>query len=215
MTIEHINTQLLTRGPLRVRIIKVEAPTFFWVQTENGREDFEELLEDLSRRMSKKGRLLHHRTDSIRLDDLVAIREGTHWQRGIVAQIERSDVVTVLLRDWGRFVQRSISECYILEERFHTIPWRAIPCGLANIKPVGTLSRWPHKVNKLVQLLAEKREAWIRIRATYRDEAAAVDVKPKRQHEEELDDLKQLLILTGCAEHCDQRMFGEAPQNRQ
>lgn len=207
MPIECINPRLLTRGPLKIRIVKVETPSFFWVRLENGREDFEEFLEGLSRRMQRSSHLLHRFPHNIQLDEVVAIREGSRWQRGIVTQIDRGDVITVFLRDWGRTVQRPLFECYYLDEKFHQQPWQAIPCGLANTKPTGTPTRWSPRVNRITQLLLERRDAWMRIRATHQDEAAAVDLKLERGSDSEVDDPKQLLRYMGCAEHTDQRMY--------
>jgi len=76
MEIKCFNTKHLTRGSLKIRIVKVDSPTFLWVQLENSREDFEELLEDLTRRMTRRGRLLRHRPDHILPNEIVAVREG-------------------------------------------------------------------------------------------------------------------------------------------
>jgi len=97
MEIKCVNTRHLTRGSLKVKIVKVDSPTFLWVQLENSREDFEELLEDLTRRMTRWG----HRPNHVLPDELVAVREGKGWQRGIVTQLGRGDLVTVTLRDWS------------------------------------------------------------------------------------------------------------------
>jgi len=87
MEIKCFNTRHLTRGSLKVRIVKVDSPTFLWVQLENSREDLEELLEDLTRRMTRRGRLLRHRPDHVLPNEIVAVREGKGWQRGIVIQL--------------------------------------------------------------------------------------------------------------------------------
>lgn len=213
MAIPVINPALLTRQPLKVKIVKVESPTFFWVQLENGAEEFEEYLEELARFMDRRGCFLHHWPHNIQLDDLAVIQEGKLWQRGIVTQIEENDMITVFLRDWGRTVRRRISECYQLKERFHRQPWAAIPCGLANIKPIGVISNWPQRTNRLTQLLIDKRSGWMKIKATHLDEAAAVDIKLEQRSKEELDEAKTLLIRVGCAQHSNQRMFKGPPNN--
>jgi len=73
------------------------------VQLENSR-DFEELLKDLNRR-TRRARLLRHQSDHILSDELVAVREGKGWQREIVIQLGKGDLVTITLRDWDRAIQ--------------------------------------------------------------------------------------------------------------
>ena len=210
MEIEGINTRLLTRGPLKVKVIRVEFPTYFWVQPENGRDDLDELVEDLTRRMKRKGSLLHFMgPDHVLLDEAVAVREGRRWQRGIEIRIERGDVVTVALRDWGRIIL--IFDIYILEDRFHELPWQAIPCGLAHIQPVDSQLKWPRRVNDITKLLIEKREGWIQIRGSLKDEAVIVTFEPKRDSEDELRDLKEMLVQMGCAQHSNTKITAAAP----
>jgi len=84
-----MNTRLLTRSPLAVRIIKVDSPTRFWVQLKNSHEDFKEMLDDLGRRMTRRGRQLRHRPDHVKEGELVAVKEGRGCQRGFVTRHNR------------------------------------------------------------------------------------------------------------------------------
>jgi len=211
MEIKCVNTRHLTRGSLKVRVVRVDSPTFFWVHLENSREDFEELLEDLTRRMTRRSRLLRHRPDHVLPDELVAVREGKGWQRGIVLKLERGDQVTVALRDWGRAIQRSVHDMYILEDRFRELEWQAIPCGLAHIRPIGARSRWPRKAKELTRLLLEKREGWMRILGSIRDEAAIIALELKRESEDEMGSLNDLLIGMGCAQYTDREIAAAVP----
>lgn len=211
MEIKCINTRLLTRGDLKARIIRVESPTFFWIHLENSREDYEEMFEELARRMTRKSHFLHQFSDHIRLDTIVAIREGKRWQRGIITQIKERNIVTVSLRDWGRTIQRSVFDCYVLEDRFRNREWQAIPCALAHIKPTGVRIRWPRKVIQLSRLLLEKREGWFNIRRSLRDEAAVVNVRLRPESEDEMSDLQGLLIRMGCAQHIHQSIIETIP----
>jgi len=199
MEVKCFDTRHLTRGSLKMRIVKVNSPTFIWVQLENSREDFEELLEDLTRRMTRRARLLRHRPDHILPDELVAIREGKGWQRGIVTQVGKGDLVTVALRDWGRTIQRPVYDMYLLEDRFRELEWQAIPCGLAHIQPIGGRSRWPRRARELTRLLLEKREGWIKILGSIRDEAAIIALEVKRESMDEMSSLTDLLVEMGCA----------------
>jgi len=122
MPILKISFHLLEMEVKCFRIVKVDS-TFLWVQLEN-RDDFEELLEDFTRRMTRPARLLRHRPDYVLPDELVAVREEKGWQRGIVTQ---GDLVTVALRDWGRAIQRPVYDIYILEDRFRELEWQTIP----------------------------------------------------------------------------------------
>jgi len=211
MEIQCYNTKFLTRGSLKVRIVKVDSPTFIWVQLENSREDFEELLEDLTRRMTRRGRLLRQRPDHVLPDELVAVREGRGWQRGIVTQLGRGDLVTVALRDWGRAIQRSVCDLYILEDRFRELEWQAIPCGLAHIRPTEGRPRWPRKARELTRLLLEKREGWIRILGSIRDEAAIIALELKRESLDEMSSLTDMLIGMGCAQYTDNKIAVAMP----
>lgn len=211
MDIECIDTRFLTRGQLKVKVMKVNSPAFFWVQLENSREDLEELVEDLTRRMTRKARFLHLPPDHILPDEIVAIREGKAWQRGIVTRIERGDKVTISLRDWGRTIQRPMFEIFTLEDRFRELPWQAIPCGLANIEPVGSRKRWPRRVIELTKTLLERREGWIRIQGSVGDEAAIVNYEPKRESDDELRDLKEMLVRMGCGQDSHVTMVPTVP----
>jgi len=72
MDIRRINTKDLSRGSLHVRVIKVDSPILLWVQLYHAREDLEELLEDLSRRIARRGRGLIHNPDRVPPDEYVA-----------------------------------------------------------------------------------------------------------------------------------------------
>lgn len=207
MQVECINTRLLSRGPLRVRVLKVETPTFFWIMLENGLGELTELIEDMSHRINRRAHLLHHRPDHVQPGELVAIREGRRWQRGIIERVS-GDTATILLRDWGQIVTRDLFECYTLEDRFREVHWKAIPCGLAYIKPIGSGIYWPDRVNVLTKHLIEGREGTIQIHGSHADEAAAVSFEAVRQSEDEINNLKDLLIRMGCAQPSDAMMLG-------
>ena len=55
MEIECINIKLLARNSM---VIKVNSPTMFWVQLKTGSEDFQDLFEELNRRMIRKRHVL-------------------------------------------------------------------------------------------------------------------------------------------------------------
>ena len=203
MEIKCINTSLLSRGPLKAKVIRVDSPSFLWVHLDGTREDLDELVEDLTRRMMRRSEFLHLPPDEIKPDTEVAVREGRRWQRGFVLQIERGNRVTVALRDWGRAVHRPMFEIYILEDRFRELEWQAIPCGLAHLRPLEGRTRWPHRSIALTRQLVEKREGWIKIRRPVRDEAAIIDFEARPMGDDETRDLARLLVQMGCAQHSD------------
>ncbi|KYM98523.1 hypothetical protein ALC62_10764 [Cyphomyrmex costatus] len=211
MEIQAINTRQLSRGPLNIKIIKVISPTYFWVHLNPTRRYLEELLEDLTRRMTRKGRLLRHNPDHVIPNELVAVCEGRMWQRGIVVQRERGNMVTVALRDWGRIIRRPISDMHLLEDQFRELRWQAIPYGLAHICPVGLRTRWPRRSRELTRLLLERREGWMRILVSITDKAAVVTLELKRESEDEMSSLKDLLISMGCAQHIDEKIMSTLP----
>ena len=85
MEIESINIKLLAQSSMAVKVVKVDSPTMFWVQLKTGSEDFQDLLEELTRRMTR--RELRHRPDHVVVGELVAIRENRGWQRGIITDV--------------------------------------------------------------------------------------------------------------------------------
>ncbi|KYN40079.1 hypothetical protein ALC56_05486 [Trachymyrmex septentrionalis] len=131
MEIATLNTKYLTCSSLKVKVIRIDSPTLFWVQLDNSKEDFKDLMEDLVRRMTRRSRFLHHRVYDVYLDDMVVIQE----HRGIILQIRGDGTVSIDLRDWGRLVERRYSEIYILEDRFRELEWQAIPCTIAHTEP--------------------------------------------------------------------------------
>lgn len=95
----------------------MESPTLFWVQIEHVQEDFEELIEDLTRRIVWKNRFLRQRPHHIFLNEQIAVQVGKRWQKGIITQIDKDGIVTVALSDWNPATHlRDV--LYILEDRF-------------------------------------------------------------------------------------------------
>ncbi|EGI64408.1 hypothetical protein G5I_07163 [Acromyrmex echinatior] len=68
MEIECINTKLLARSSMAVKIVKMDSPTMFWVQLKTG-EDFQDLFEKLTRRMTRRGHMLRHRPNVTSLSE--------------------------------------------------------------------------------------------------------------------------------------------------
>ncbi|KYN17602.1 Tudor and KH domain-containing protein [Trachymyrmex cornetzi] len=152
MEIECIDTTLLARSSMAVKVVKVDSPTMFWVQLKTGSEDFQDLLEELTRRMTRKGHMLRHRSDHIVVGEVVAIRENRGWQRGIITDINGDGTVAIYLRDWGRNMERRLFEVHILEDRFCQLKWQRIPCGLAHTAPFSD-SSWPRRARDLTRFL--------------------------------------------------------------
>ncbi|CAL1685191.1 unnamed protein product [Lasius platythorax] len=75
MEIQHISTDLLTRGRLETTIIRVESPLLFWVQLKNGKQDLKELEEELNFRISSRAKYLYIWPDQMRVDRDVAVRD--------------------------------------------------------------------------------------------------------------------------------------------
>ena len=140
MEIECINTKLLARNSMAVKVVKVDSPTMFWVQLKTGSEDFHDLLEELTRRMTRRGLMLRHRPDHVVVGELMAIRENRGWQRGIITDVNGDGTVAISLRDWGRNVECRLFEMHILEDRFCQLKWQGNPCGLAHTAPFSSSS---------------------------------------------------------------------------
>ncbi|KYN09261.1 hypothetical protein ALC57_18625 [Trachymyrmex cornetzi] len=180
------------------RVIKVDSPSLIWIQLHHAREDLEELIDDLTSRMARRGRGLILNPDHALPDEYVAVQEGRTWQRGVIINLEGKHTVMVALRDWGRVIQRPVTDMYILEDRFRELNWQAISCGL-----VGARSRWSRNSRALTRLLLGKREGWMRILEFIEDYAAIITLELKRESEDETSSLKDLLISMGCALHTE------------
>ncbi|KYN06858.1 hypothetical protein ALC62_02242 [Cyphomyrmex costatus] len=202
MEVECVNTRLLARSPLTVTIVKVDSLSLFWAQLKTSNEDFRELLEDLTRRMTRKGHMLRLLPDHIIVGEAVAIREGRGWQRGVITDV-----------DWGRSVERPCFEVYILEDRFRQMRWQGISCGLAYIAPFSG-SSWSRKAKDLTKFLINQQEGHISILRTVRDEGALVELKIRsggnaREYHE--INFKETLIKLGYARHSDKLRTGSHP----
>jgi len=81
MEIEYIIKRMLTCNPLKAKIIKVNSPTMFWMQSMKTSGINKRTHLTIIRRMRFLPLLLDHR----HIDE-VAIK-GQKWQRGILTQI--------------------------------------------------------------------------------------------------------------------------------
>jgi len=160
--------------------------------------------------MTRRGRLLRQRPDHVKEGELVAVKEGRGWQRGLVARHNRDGTALISLRDWGRTIERPICEVYLLEDRFREFPWQGIPCGLAYTGPVSG-NTWLRKVRELTKLLMDRQEGWIIILGSLKDEATLVKVKVQNEAKNNDINLKEILILLGYAQDYEQIRVGAYP----
>ncbi|KAG5342826.1 TDR15 protein, partial [Acromyrmex charruanus] len=186
---------------MAVKVVKVDSPTMFWVQLKTGSEDFQDLFEELTRRMTRRGHMLCHRPG-----ELVAIRENRGWQRGIITDINGDGTVAISLRDWGRNMERRLFEVHILEDRFCQLKWQGIPCGLAHTAPFSG-SSWPRKARDLTRFLINQQEGRMSILGTI-NEAALIKLEIRSggdAREYHQIDMKETLITLSYAQHSDIR----------
>lgn len=203
LEIGHINTGFLTDRPLRVKIIKVDSPTLFWVQLLSYTEDFDDMLDDLQIRMTRRGRLVHHRPNDIKPDEIVAVHDRRKWQRGVILSTHGDETATILLKDWARIIERPFCEIYQLEDRFRDLAWRAIPCALEHTGPCPIRRVWPRRARELLKFLIEQREGWISITRGIEEEAALVKLETKSECGGEMLNIKDILIKLGHARHTE------------
>ncbi|KYN22691.1 hypothetical protein ALC57_04469, partial [Trachymyrmex cornetzi] len=175
-------------------------PSLIWIQLYHAREDLEELIDDLTRQMARRGRGLILNPDHALPDAYVAVQEGRTWQRGVIINLEGKDTVTVALRDWGRVIRRPVTDMYILEDRFRELNW-----------PDSARSRWSRNSRALTRLLLGRREGWMQILESIEDYAAIITLELKRESEDETSSLKDLLISMGCALHTDAKAVPTIP----
>ncbi|XP_018400718.1 PREDICTED: uncharacterized protein LOC108778116 [Cyphomyrmex costatus] len=180
--------------------VEVDSTTLFWAQLKNSHDDFQELIEDLTRRMTRRHRQLPLLPDCSNLDEIVAVKEGRRWQRGILTQIRKDGTAEVDLRDWGRTIDRPCYEIYILEDRFREIEWQAIPCALAYIKPDPAKTTWPRQARDLTKFLIERREGWISILGHVDELGALVKLELMNESGREIINIKDILVDSGYAQ---------------
>jgi len=142
--IRGINTKgYLNSGSLHVRIIKVNSPTLLWIQLYYAREDLEELLEDLSRRMARGGRGLIHNPDRVLPDEYIAVCEGKTWQREVVMSLKGRDTV-------GLSSIKRLGPCHLTpDHRYVHIGGSLSGDGLAR-HPVRACPSWPRRIKTQV-----------------------------------------------------------------
>lgn len=175
MEVPHINTRLLTRGHFPVRVIRAKSPTLFWVQPKTRLRDFQEFQEGFTWKMDKHSRDLTYFPHQLAIGETVAIKEGKHWQRGVVLEIRRLRAI-IILKDWGRSVMWPTHQIYHLKDEFRLLPWQAIPCGLAQVEPTSATKIWSPRTNELFRVLTENQDGWIKIRLHVNSQAAFVDL---------------------------------------
>lgn len=211
MDIESIDTSLLTRRPLAVKVIKVESPTLIWVHILNGDEQFRYMLDDLQRRMTQRARYVLYQPDDVNVDDIVAVKEDNKWQRGYVLET-RGQQAHVALKDWGRDMWVPFHECHELQAQFREVEWRAVPCGLAYVGPVRPTDTWPSKTKAITRTLASGRRGWITIRLPMDyNTAALVDLSMENSAGNGEFDLAEILHKLGYVERIEQMVVDIFP----
>jgi len=200
--IQSINTRLLTRYPIPVRIIKVENPSFFWVQPTRCHDEFNVMIDSLNRRMARKGRFLHMPPEEMVPEETVSVRIKGEWFRAEICFIH-DKTITVDLRDWATTVQVPMEEVYYLEDKFCQTVWQAIPCGLAHFQPIGGTNRWSSRVKNVVRSYMKGLTGRMRIRQTPFSFGAIVLFDIRHESESAERDLTELLIKMGCGEYTD------------
>lgn len=164
-TIQRIEVNSLTTGIHHVRVVRCVSPTLFFVQPRESTYKLQELQVKLNKEMEEHSENLIFRLRRFQTGEVVAVKEKKIWKRGIITHIQGIRA-SVDLRDWGHSVTRSVFRIYLLKERFCTLPWQTIPCGLAYASPIISTRVWPTQVNELFRILAEHRDGWIKIRAS-------------------------------------------------
>lgn len=161
--IEHIATNLLTRGLFPVKITGVTSPSAFWALPMSSAEEFREMSEELQRTMERKDRLLHCWPNQLVAGAIVAIKSRGVWCRGQVGAV-KDFKAEVLLKDSGRRGTRHFTQIFQLPRQFRELRWQAIPCRLGGIAPIDEGCEWTDEACDLMQALTEGKQGWIRIR---------------------------------------------------
>jgi len=144
------------RGSLKMRITKVDSPTFLGPFGK-----FEKVSKNSSRISSARWR---DGADSCATNSIMYCQ--TSWLR----YVKEKDGKKELWSSWrgttcyrcparlgSRIIRRPVCNMCLLEDRFRELEWQAISCGSLTL--VRTRSKWPWKARELAKLL-EKRERW-------------------------------------------------------
>ncbi|XP_070531346.1 uncharacterized protein [Cardiocondyla obscurior] len=196
--ISNIDVRQLSTWPIEVRVVRVQSPTMFWVKLINDEAAHKEMLERMALRMRFAAPQLILSPNEIIIGTLVAIREGSKWQRGIIEYVGATSI-TVNLRDWARTTERMPHECLRLESQFHEMRWQAIPCVLNGILPLRA-QVWTEQEVVHAKIIMEKTQGWIIINDVLSDNAALVSYLRGGQTENvPMIDVSTLFIQIGIA----------------
>jgi len=179
--------------------MRIDTPNLFWVNIKSEEIEYAESIAYMTVRMNRICNKMELPLNRVRIGELVVVREGQHWQRGIIAEIEDAeDQIAIKLRDWAYTVWRTRSECCLLEDRFRELPWQAIPCVLVGIIPA-TSKEWTKNDIDVAKLLFENQRGHITIRYSLSNEIAIVDFIRARHNNVPEADMATLLERVGCA----------------
>lgn len=207
--IKSVNTDLLSHGPLEVRILKIESPSLFWVQLTACRH-FPEILEELNWKMPRRHTWYFLRPDHVKKGLLVTIKDRQRWHRGIVTKVKNFKA-TVFLGDEGRRVRLDTNRLYSLPPEFHKDRWAAIPCGLRSLRPVDAGTMWSRETTDLFRVLAEGKTGTIRIRKSIGGVAAYVDLTVPRTWDSYSGRVGETLIALGYADEGAEEVSSTPP----
>ena len=196
MEIEIIDTPKLSRSPFAIKIVRVFSPTLMWIHLQNSEESFQEMMENLNKRMNQR-RFVHLNT---KMGDTIALETKRGWQRGIVTKMNGDGTAQVALRDWGVYIRHPINDLYQLEQRFREHYWQAVPCGLAYTGPPGTGSSWSRRAINIARSIAEQQTGYMQIVKPIRDDAALIKLDIKNETNNVYRNLRDLLIELGVAQ---------------
>lgn len=149
MPVEHIDTTMLNRSLMSVRVIHVISPFLFWVQPKCNRELLLELQEELTWKMEKRAHRYTMWPDSMKINQNVAVKTHDTWCRRTISHISNNNI-TVNLDDWDKTVKKPSWNIYQLPEELHWMPWQTIPCGLYGVRSCEALANQDQEINKTI-----------------------------------------------------------------
>ncbi|KYM85981.1 hypothetical protein ALC53_04342 [Atta colombica] len=79
--------------------------------------------------------------------------------------------------------------------------WQVILCGLTHFSPIELRPRW--KSRALTKTLLGRREGWMRIFESEEIYGTVITLELKRESEDEMSSLQDLLITMGYAPYCE------------
>ncbi|XP_023341490.1 tudor and KH domain-containing protein homolog, partial [Eurytemora carolleeae] len=136
---------------IQVYVSCISTPAMFWVQNVGPSSiDLDKLTQEMTSYYSKQENQVFHKLERVDVGDIVvsSFAGDNSYYRAKVVEIHVNEydylqsTVDLDFVDFGDAEVKSISEVFELRTNYLKLRFQAIPCRLANIRPIGSDSSW-------------------------------------------------------------------------